>query len=129
MTEPSTPGPLAGLRVLELGTMYAAPTCGRMLRDFGADVVKVERPQGDVVAWVDLDLDLTLHGDEVDLEDEAVFHHHAETMGYPPEVVQGAWEGISELAPRYTTEEWPFDSWMEGCLERARAHATEAGGS
>ncbi|GAB3505631.1 CaiB/BaiF CoA transferase family protein [Phytohabitans suffuscus] len=36
--------PLAGVRVLELGTMYAAPTAGRMLRDFGADVVKVEPP-------------------------------------------------------------------------------------
>jgi crotonobetainyl-CoA:carnitine CoA-transferase CaiB-like acyl-CoA transferase len=39
------PGPLAGIRVLELGTMYAAPTAGRMLRDFGADVTKVEDPQ------------------------------------------------------------------------------------
>jgi crotonobetainyl-CoA:carnitine CoA-transferase CaiB-like acyl-CoA transferase len=37
-------GPLAGVRVLELGSMYAAPTCGRMLRDFGAEVVKVEDP-------------------------------------------------------------------------------------
>lgn len=39
-----TAGPLAGVSVLELGTMYAAPTCGRMLRDFGAEVVKVEDP-------------------------------------------------------------------------------------
>ena len=38
------PGPLSGVRVLELGTMYAAPTAGRMLRDFGADVTKVEDP-------------------------------------------------------------------------------------
>jgi crotonobetainyl-CoA:carnitine CoA-transferase CaiB-like acyl-CoA transferase len=38
-------GPLDGVRVLELGTMYAAPTAGRMLRDFGADVTKVEDPQ------------------------------------------------------------------------------------
>ncbi|NJC71877.1 CoA transferase [Planosporangium thailandense] len=37
-------GPLAGVRVLELGSMYAAPTCGRMLRDFGAEVIKVEDP-------------------------------------------------------------------------------------
>lgn len=36
--------PLAGVRVLELGAMYAAPTAGRMLRDFGADVIKVEDP-------------------------------------------------------------------------------------
>ena len=40
----AAPGPLDGLRVLELGTMYAAPTAGRMLRDFGAEVTKVEEP-------------------------------------------------------------------------------------
>lgn len=36
--------PLAGVKVVELGSMYAAPTTGRMLRDFGAEVVKVEDP-------------------------------------------------------------------------------------
>lgn len=40
----SDQGPLAGIRVIELGSMYAAPTTGRMLRDFGADVIKVEDP-------------------------------------------------------------------------------------
>jgi crotonobetainyl-CoA:carnitine CoA-transferase CaiB-like acyl-CoA transferase len=40
----TTAGPLAGISVLELGTMYAAPTAGRMLRDFGAQVTKVEDP-------------------------------------------------------------------------------------
>lgn len=39
------PLPLRGVRVLELGNYIAAPTAGRMLADFGADVIKVERPQ------------------------------------------------------------------------------------
>jgi crotonobetainyl-CoA:carnitine CoA-transferase CaiB-like acyl-CoA transferase len=37
--------PLRGVRVIELGSMYAAPTAGRMLRDFGAEVIKIEDPQ------------------------------------------------------------------------------------
>ncbi|WP_208543713.1 CoA transferase [Rathayibacter sp. VKM Ac-2804] len=36
--------PLDGLRVLELGNFIAAPTAGRLLADFGAEVIKVERP-------------------------------------------------------------------------------------
>ena len=39
-----TIAPLAGVRVLELGNYIAAPTAGRLLADFGAEVIKVERP-------------------------------------------------------------------------------------
>ncbi|MEW1959099.1 CaiB/BaiF CoA-transferase family protein [Kineococcus sp. NPDC059986] len=45
MTDDRRELPLAGLRVLELGNYIAAPTAGRLLADFGADVVKVERPR------------------------------------------------------------------------------------
>ncbi|HEX4878689.1 MAG TPA: CaiB/BaiF CoA-transferase family protein [Limnobacter sp.] len=37
-------GPLAGLRVLELGTLIAGPFASRMLGEFGAEVIKVETP-------------------------------------------------------------------------------------
>jgi len=41
-------GPLAGLRVLEATTTWAGPMCGCLLADFGADVVKVEHPHGEI---------------------------------------------------------------------------------
>ena len=43
---PSHPGPLAGLRVLELAQIMAGPTTGLMLADMGADVIKVEKLPG-----------------------------------------------------------------------------------
>ena len=40
-------GPLAGVRVLDLGTVYAAPIAAMLLGDYGAEVIKVEHPGGD----------------------------------------------------------------------------------
>ncbi|MCF7549450.1 CaiB/BaiF CoA-transferase family protein [Pseudonocardia sp. WMMC193] len=37
--------PLEGVRVVELGNYIAAPTAGRLLADFGAEVIKIERPR------------------------------------------------------------------------------------
>jgi formyl-CoA transferase len=45
MTIDNTAAPLHGVRVLELGNYIAAPTAGRLLADFGAEVIKVERPR------------------------------------------------------------------------------------
>ena len=61
-TDPTTergatsPGPLADLRVVDMSTVLAGPNCARYLADFGADVIKVERPDGDGLrnmAWTD----------------------------------------------------------------------------
>lgn len=39
-------GPLAGLRVVEMGQLIAGPFCGQLLGDMGAEVVKIEPPNG-----------------------------------------------------------------------------------
>lgn len=45
--------PLAGLMVLELGQIYNGPYCALLLAHHGADVIKIESPQGDVLRRMD----------------------------------------------------------------------------
>src|SRR4030088_2948721 len=50
-SSPSSPrdmtGPLAGVRIVELGVWVAGPAAGGIAADWGADVIKVEAPSGD----------------------------------------------------------------------------------
>ena len=43
------PGPINGLKVLELAQIMAGPTCGLMLADLGAEVIKIEKIPGEMI--------------------------------------------------------------------------------
>jgi crotonobetainyl-CoA:carnitine CoA-transferase CaiB-like acyl-CoA transferase len=69
MAKSEHPPLLEGLRVIEFGERVAAPYCGRLFAESGAEVIKIEPPAGDVTRrWG------PFPGDEPDPEQSGLFH-------------------------------------------------------
>ncbi|MEK7877043.1 MAG: CoA transferase, partial [Pseudomonadota bacterium] len=49
MPDPQAAGPLVGLKVIDLGMLFAGPLVAANLADLGADVIKIEPPKGEEV--------------------------------------------------------------------------------
>jgi hypothetical protein len=80
----------------------------------------IERLTETLVSWIDLDLDFVVRGDHAELVDIDGLHARSRALGLPASAVHAAWAGIAELAPCFTTREWPFDGTLEHWLAAAR---------
>src|SRR5215470_433406 len=78
-SDAAAPGPLAGVRVIELASVVMGPLAGQILGDLGADVIKVETGAGDVnrgyrpsrsqdVGWLALNLNRNKRSIVLDLK-------------------------------------------------------------
>jgi crotonobetainyl-CoA:carnitine CoA-transferase CaiB-like acyl-CoA transferase len=92
----SSSGPLAGVRVLDLGTILAGPYAGNLLAGLGADVVKVEAPAGDAFRETGFVYNRGMRGLAIDLSrpsGQQAFHELAKTVDI---VIDNSRGGVSQ---------------------------------
>jgi len=101
---PSSPGdgvtgPLAGLRVVELAGIGAAPFAGMLLADLGADVVRVDRPGGPALAVVPPERDILGRGKRsvaLDLKDADDVRRVLDLVARADLLLEGMRPGVAE---------------------------------
>ena len=93
------PGPLTGLRVVELGGIGPGPHAGMLLADLGADVVRIERPAGGMAVQPSAARDWVLRGRMsvgADLKDEAGKETVLRLIDEADVVMEGFRPGVTE---------------------------------
>jgi len=93
---PLSAGPLAGFRILDMGTFVAGPYAGGLLAELGADVIKVEAPTGDPFRATGIAFNRGMRSLAVDLqrsEGVAVFHR---LVAHSDVVIDSLRPGVTE---------------------------------
>ena len=101
-------GPLEGIRVVEMGVWVAGPSCAAILCDWGADVIKIEPPNGDpfrglFASITGLDVPVMPPPFEVDNRGKrsvALNLEHEEARGIARRLIDGADVFVTNMRPR-----------------------------
>lgn len=123
-------GPLAGLRVLEFVSIGPGPHCAMLLADLGAEVVRINRPEGN--GWANPIVDRGRHAITIDVRTESGRDLCLEAAGKADVVIEGLRPGVMErlgLGPETMIERNPrlvyarMTGWGQtGPLAQAAGH-------
>ena len=108
------PGPLDGFKVVEIGVWVAGPSCGAILADWGADVLKLEPPNGDPFRWfykaygMPIDENPSFELDNRGKRSIVLDFENAEGCALARQLVDGADVFVSNLRPA-ALERWGLD--------------------
>jgi len=103
----NTKKPLSDLRVVELTTYIAAPMCGRLLADWGADVIKVESLTGDVWRYASPLMNVPLNEQENPIFDVANTNKKCITLDLKSEEGMRIFYSLLENADIFLTNNRP----------------------
>jgi alpha-methylacyl-CoA racemase len=101
-------GPLAGLRVLEFVSIGPGPHCAMLLADLGAEVLRIDRPEGN--GWANPIVDRGRHVITIDVRTETGRDQCLEAVGKADVVIEGLRPGVMErlgLGPETMIERNP----------------------
>lgn len=90
------PGPLAGYRVLDMGTFVAGPYCGSLLSELGADVIKVEPLTGDPFRATGFTYNRGMRSVGMDLQNNDARHAFYEMVKISDVVIDSLRPGVTK---------------------------------
>ncbi|MGK5684799.1 DUF402 domain-containing protein [Actinoplanes sp. URMC 104] len=110
------------VRLLPAGKWWMAMfVAAPALREAYCDVITPPRWTGPAeITVVDLDIDVVRYRRDrrVEVEDEDEFEQHRHSLGYPPEIVEGALGGAAEVRAALTRDDEPFATHYRSWLAR-----------